>query len=154
MFDVRKCRHRGGQVTNIQFNPTFVVDVEPVILTPACDVVTISCQANKVLLINMTCRVLRTCTFVIRKYAAIITCEGPGAVTLIHIPQLQLGVGGGRDDVLTAQELDIGHSLAVTLKHVQGLLGGPERGKKFYDKKVFGLLFFSPEVIIVDTVIC
>ena len=56
MFDVRLCRHREGQV-NIQFNPTFVVDVEPVILTPACDVVTVSCQANKVLLINMTCRV-------------------------------------------------------------------------------------------------
>ena len=74
-------------------------------------------------------------------------------MTLIHIPKLQLGVSGGRDDVLAAEELDVGHGLAVTLKHVQGLLGGPERGKKFYDKKVFGLLFFSPEVIIVDTVI-
>ena len=51
-----RCRHREGQV-NIPNNPTFVVDVEPVILTPACDVVTVSCQADKVLLINMTCRV-------------------------------------------------------------------------------------------------
>ena len=71
-------------------------------------------------------------------------------MTLIHIPQLQLGVGGGRDDVLTAQELDVGHSLAVTLEHVQGLLGGP--GKSFREKVSLGF-FFSPEVIIVDTVI-
>ena len=64
-------------------------------------------------------------------------------MTLIHIPQLQLGVRRGRDDVLTAQELDVGHGLAVTLEHVQGLLGGPERGKKFYGKKVSRLLFLT-----------
>ena len=75
-------------------------------------------------------------------------------MTLVHIPELELGVCGGGDNVLAAEELDVGHGLAVTLEHVQGLLGGPEQGKKFNDKKVFVLLFFSPEVIIVDTVIC
>ena len=74
-------------------------------------------------------------------------------MTLIHIPQLQLGVRGGRDNVLAAEELDVGHGLAVTLEHVQGLLGGPEQGKSFMTKKSLGF-FFSPEVIIVDTVIC
>ena len=64
----------------------------------------------------MTCR-LEKCTFVFRKDARI-TCEGSGAMTLIHIPQLELGVGGGRDDVLAAEELDVGHSLAVTLEHI------------------------------------
>ena len=48
-------------------------------------------------------------------------------MTLIHIPQLELRVGGGRHDVLAAEELDVGHSLAVTLEHVQGLLGGPKK---------------------------
>ena len=48
-------------------------------------------------------------------------------MTLIHIPQLELRVGGGRHDVLAAEELDVGHSLAVTLEHVEGLLCGPGR---------------------------
>ena len=50
-------------------------------------------------------------------------------MTLIHIPQLELGVGGGRDDVLAAEELDVGHGLAVPLEHVEGLLGGPGQRK-------------------------
>ena len=43
-------------LVNIQFNSTFVVDVESIILTSTRDVVTISCQADKVLLVDMTCR--------------------------------------------------------------------------------------------------
>ena len=46
-------------------------------------------------------------------------------MTLVHIPELELGVCGGGDNVLAAEELDVGHGLAVTLEHVQGLLGGP-----------------------------
>ena len=46
-------------------------------------------------------------------------------MTLVHVPELELGVRGGGDDVLAAEELDVGHGLAVTLEHVQGLLGGP-----------------------------
>ena len=46
-------------------------------------------------------------------------------MTLVHVPKLELGVRGGGHDVLTAEELDVGHGLAVTLEHVQGLLGGP-----------------------------
>ena len=49
-------------------------------------------------------------------------------MTLVHIPELELGVCGGGDNVLAAEELDVGHGLAVTLEHVQGLLGGPGRG--------------------------
>ena len=40
----------------LQFLFTFVVNVESVILTPARDVVAISCQANKILLIHVTCQ--------------------------------------------------------------------------------------------------
>ena len=47
-----------------------------------------------------------------------LTCEGSCAVTLVHIPELELGVSGGGDDVLAAEELDVGHGLAVTLEHV------------------------------------
>ena len=47
-------------------------------------------------------------------------------MTLVHVPEFELGVRGGGDDVLAAEELDVGHGLAVTLEHVQGLLGGPE----------------------------
>lgn len=46
-------------------------------------------------------------------------------MTLVHVPEFELGVRGGGDDVLAAEELDVGHGLAVTLEHVQGLLGGP-----------------------------
>lgn len=48
-------------------------------------------------------------------------------MTLVHVPELELGVRGGGDDVLAAEELDVGHGLAVTLEHVQGLLGGPKK---------------------------
>ena len=46
-------------------------------------------------------------------------------MTLVHVPELELGVRGGGDDVFAAEKLDVGHGLAVTLEHVQGLLGGP-----------------------------
>ena len=48
-------------------------------------------------------------------------------MTLVHVPEFELGVRGGGDDVLAAEELDVGHGLAVTLEHVQGLLGGPNK---------------------------
>lgn len=56
-----------------------------------------------------------------------LTCEGSSAVTLVHVPELELGVCGRGDNVLAAEELDVGHGLAVTLEHVEGLLGGPGR---------------------------
>ena len=43
-----------SDISDIRYNFTFVVDVEPVILTAAGDVVSISSQANKVLLIDVT----------------------------------------------------------------------------------------------------
>ena len=46
-------------------------------------------------------------------------------MTLVDVPQFELRVSGGRHDVFTVEELDVGHGLAVTLEHVQGLLGGP-----------------------------
>ncbi len=42
--------------TSIEFTFTFVVNVEPVILTPARDIVAVSRQANKVLLVHMACK--------------------------------------------------------------------------------------------------
>ena len=47
-------------------------------------------------------------------------------MTLVDVPKLELRVSRSGDNVLAAEELDVGHSLPVTLKHVQGLLGGPE----------------------------
>ena len=49
-------------------------------------------------------------------------------MTLVDVPKLELRVSRGGHDVLAAEELDVGHSLPVTLEHVQGLLGGPEWG--------------------------
>lgn len=46
-------------------------------------------------------------------------------MALVDVPQLELGVGGGGHDVLAVQELDVGDRLAVTLEHVQRLLGRP-----------------------------
>ena len=43
-----------SDISDIRYNFTFVVDVEPVILTAAGDVVSIRSQANKVLLIDVT----------------------------------------------------------------------------------------------------
>ena len=41
--------------TSIKFIFTFVVNVEPVILTPTRNIVAVSRQANKILLVHMSC---------------------------------------------------------------------------------------------------
>ena len=56
----------------------------------------------------------------------IVTCEGPGTVTLVDVPQFELRVSGGGHDVFTVEKLDVGHGLTVTLEHVEGRLGGYE----------------------------
>ena len=43
-----------SDLSDIRYNFTFVVDVEPVILTAAGNVVSVRSQTNKVLLIDMT----------------------------------------------------------------------------------------------------
>ena len=75
-------------------------------------------------------------------------------MTLIHVPELELGVSGGRDNILAAEELDVGHGLAVTLEHVQGLLCGPGRRTRQVFMGLWRTGFsVSPEVIVVNTVI-
>ena len=47
-------------------------------------------------------------------------------MTLVDVPQFELRVSGGRHDVFTVEELDVGHGLPVALEHVERCLGGPE----------------------------
>ena len=56
----------------------------------------------------------------------IVTCEGPGTVTLVDVPQFELRVSGGGHDVFTVEKLDVGHGFTVTLEHVERRLGGSE----------------------------
>ena len=47
-------------------------------------------------------------------------------MALVDVPQFQLRVRGGRDDIFTVEELDVRHGFPVALEHVQRRLGGPE----------------------------
>ena len=54
--ETESIKHRtwSSEISDIRYKFTFVVDVESVILAAAGDVVPVSSQANKVLLIDMT----------------------------------------------------------------------------------------------------
>ncbi len=56
-----------------------------------------------------------------------LTCKWAEAVWLVDVPKLELRVGGGGHQVTAVQELDVAHSLPVSLEHVQSLLRRPKK---------------------------
>ena len=65
--------------TSIEFTFTFVVNVEPVILTPARDIVAVSRQANKILLVHMACKEKNIQTYLLKT----------GQCTLFHLWRIE-----------------------------------------------------------------
>ena len=47
------------------------------------------------------------------------TCKRSDAVLLVDVPQLELAVCGGRDDVGRVEELDVGNGFPVSLENVR-----------------------------------
>ena len=82
----------------------FEVDVERVVLRAASDVVAVRGQANEVLFIG-------------------VPFEGSMAVLCVDIPQLQLAICTGGDQIFRVEEFDIRDGFFVSLKHAQGGLG-------------------------------
>ena len=74
-------------------------------------------------LFHRYCRVLRQIKSfhieIAKKLENLRTCKRSDAVLLVDVPQLELAVCGGRDDVGRVEELDVGNGFPVSLENVR-----------------------------------
>ena len=116
---------------------TLVVEVEWVVLRAAGHVISAGGQAHEILLVHVTLVALH----------AIVLCG-------VDVPQLELGIGRGTDNVLVVEEADVAHGLLVAAEHGEGALELTEvvvvdavvRGPEGYVETAVGVEFDAADV--------